>query len=237
MIIYSRFNCHQHCLERNQNPLVSKQDVRRARRRMAALRFDDGWLRRRLDLFNTYTVPSVIGQTDQKFRWVGVAHPDSPRWFLDELSAVSKMELKLHEWDVDANELNHGSINLDTDDALARDFVNLARSIAFQGETIFPRGMRYRPHTQCWVTTRTENAHFNLVQGVGITVLNFSHGMHPKKPKQIVDVKQPMWLEVIHEENIANQIRTARKSKNMGPAFAAQFFDLDYGRIESDYRG
>lgn len=235
MIVYSRFNCRQFALEGNPSSQVDKKDVARAVRRMNNLRFDEAWLQRRLNLFNTFTVPSVMGQTNQKFHWVGIAHPDSPKWFLDELAKVSRMELQLHVWDVNSRKVpHHTTVNLDTDDALSRDFIERARNVNFEGETIFPRGMRYRIQTQCWITSRTDNAHFNIVRHPKWTVLDFSHGMGAIE-KNIVDHRRPMWLEIIHEENIANKLCSASASKNMGAKFAERYFDLDYGRIKHDY--
>jgi hypothetical protein len=231
MIIYSRFNCRHFCIEKNASPQIHPSDIGRAVRRMNKLRFEEQWLRERLELFKLFTLPSVENQTNQKFRWVGIAHPNSPTWFIDELAAVSRMELQLHEWDVAADEGGHTTVNLDTDDALARNFVAEARKIKFEGETIFPRGMRYRPRTDCWVGTWSANAHFNVVQHPELTVLDFSHGMYDQIEKQIIEVRHPMWLEVIHERNISNRIRTARATQNLGANHAKHYFDVDYEAI------
>ena len=231
MIVYSRFNCRQHCLERNPSKLVHEKDVLRAIRRMNSLRFEERWLRERLDLFRTYTVPSMESQTNQKFRWIGIAHPDSPGWFIDELRQTHRMDLKLHEWDVDVDkEVGHTTVNLDTDDALSRNFIANARNVNFIGETLFLRGMRFRPYTNCWISTQTLNSHFNIVQHPEWSVLDFSHGMGNLK-KHIIHIKQPMWLEVIHERNIANTLRTARKDRDLGAEEAKKYFDLHYERI------
>jgi hypothetical protein len=232
MIIYSRFNCRHHNIERLDQPMdLHPEDRGRAVRRMDRARNSEAWLKERIALFQTYTLPSILSQTDQKFRWIGIAHPDSPQWFLDALKSVPKMELRLHEWDVDAKEPGgHTTVNLDTDDALARNFVEEAKKIDFRGETIFPRGMRYRPMTGSWITTRSDNAHFNMVIDSELTVLDFSHG-RGILPKQIVDIRQALWLEVIHERNISNRLRKPRNDTNLSAEFARQYFDLDYGRI------
>jgi hypothetical protein len=45
-----------------------------------SLELDDDWLRYRWELFSTYTVPSVLAQTEQDFTWVVLCNPDSPPW-------------------------------------------------------------------------------------------------------------------------------------------------------------
>lgn len=233
MIIYSRFNCKHFVLEENPSPLIHTDDVRRAKRRMNNLRFNEQWLQERVRLFETYTLPSVLSQTSQKFRWIGIVHPDTSPWFIRKLKEYPKLELRQAELDIEAKEPGcHTTINLDTDDALSKDFIAEARKIDFQGETIFPRGMRYREFTNCWITTRSNRSHFNLVQHPEKTVLDFSHGMGMLK-QNIVDLKRPLWLEIIHEQNISNSLRTAKASKNMGPMFASQYFDVDYNRIKN----
>jgi len=231
MIIYSRFNCKQHCIESNASQQPVDHDPDRAVRRMNLLRFDEIWLTERLDLFKTYTLPSINSQTNQKFIWVGIAHPDSPPWFIKELQKISRMRLILAELDTGAKiPGEHVTINLDTDDALARDFIAKAHEIKFIGETVFLRGMRYRPFTDCWLSTRAENSHFNVIKHPKITVLDFSHGKGPLK-KQVLDPRKPMWLEVIHDKNISNRIKVPRADTNLGVRAAVKYFDIHYEGI------
>jgi hypothetical protein len=232
VIIYSRFNCRHYCIEHGKNNgKISARDLRRAVARMNNYRMDEEWLRKRLELFHTFTLPSVLSQTHQKFIWIGIAHPDSPPWFLDALKKVGRMKLAVHEWDIDAKMGGgHTSINLDTDDAIARDFVKRARQITFPGETIFSKGLKYRPLTDCWLSTRSPNAHFNIVKHPELSVLDFSHGMG-FLPKNIVRIREPMWLEVIHEKNIANKLRKPRKSRNLSIDVVKKHFDLNYKSV------
>ncbi len=233
MIIYSRFNCRHFVIEKNPSPQIDGRDIRRASRRMNAFRFHEPWLQERMRLFETYTLPSVLSQTNQKFRWIGIVHPDTSPWFVKQLRKYPRLEIRQSEWDIDAKEPGrHTTINLDTDDTLSRDFIAEARKIDFQGETIFLRGMRYRELTDCWITTRSSRNHFNIVQHPELTALDFSHGMG-NLPQNIVDQKRPMWLEIIHEQNISNTLRTAKATENVGAEAAGAFFDIDYGRINN----
>lgn len=225
MIIYSRFNCEQFVIEDS----LKKQcvDVRRASRRMAKLRFDDKWLAERIELFETFTYPSVVAQTDQKFKWIGVVHPDSPQWFLNRLKLYPRMDVRLAERDVEVAVRGEDSVNLDTDDALARDFIREARLIEHRGEINFLRGLRYRILTGNWIGTSRPHGHFNIVKHPELTVLDFHHGNGGEElPLTTVDPRRPMWLEVVHEKNISNKMRANSKDKDLGVGFAEDYFEM-----------
>ena len=234
MIIYSRFNCRHHCIEASYGKRMN--NLKNTKLQMAEKRFEEKWLLERLDLFRTYTLPSVLSQIDQRFTWVGIAHPDSPKWFIEELQKVERMTLKLEEWDVDAKEPpGQTTVNLDTDDAISRDFVACAREVDphFVGEVILIRGLKFRPRNNFWAYTRSYHSHFNVVQHPTTTVLDFFHGHGARRglERLEVDTKRPMWLQVIHERNLLNKIKLAKSDKNMGIKIAQDYFELNYNRI------
>jgi hypothetical protein len=193
---------------------------------MDGYRFNDEWLQNRLDLFDKFTYPSIEAQTDQKFRWIGIVHKDSPSWFFKELEKYPRMEVHKTEFDIDVAVRGEDSVNLDTDDALSRDFIEEARSIDFEGEILFQRGLRYRILTGNWIGAHAFYGHFNVVKHPEMTVLDFSHGRSKRIETKVIDNRRPMWLEIIHEENIANRMRSASKDKNLGEPYAAQFFEI-----------
>ncbi len=224
MIIYTRFNCKHFLLEENTSKL--SVDKRRAVRRMQARRFDEKWLNERLALFETFTYPSVVAQTDQHFKWVGLVHKDSSQWFFDSLLAFPRMTVESVDFDVEAAIRGEASINLDSDDAISRDFVSEANGVKFEGETLFVRGIRHRVMTNAWYATNCPTGHFNIVYHPELTVLDFPHGRSKKLPHNLVDHKRPMWLEVIHEDNIANKLKKAKSSVDVGREFAQRYFEI-----------
>ncbi len=46
---------------------------------------DDDWLRHRIQLFETFTLPSVIGQTVEDFTWLVFFAPESPEFLSDAI--------------------------------------------------------------------------------------------------------------------------------------------------------
>jgi hypothetical protein len=231
MILYSRFNCRQYVIESLHTEGLSGIDMRRAARRMVKFRFDEMWLKRRIQLFEAFTYPSVLSQTHQDFRWLVLVHPNSPSWVIDRMKSYSRLETCLVEWDVEAAIRGVKSVNLDTDDAIARNFMKVANEVNFEGETILYRGMRHRILTGVWIGARSPNAHFGIIQHPVDTVLDHSHGMGIL-PKDVLDLKAPMWLEVIHEENISNKLVKARASKDVKYETAAKYFDVRKDKID-----
>jgi hypothetical protein len=167
----------------------------------------------------------VLSQTDKDFRWIGIVHNETPRWVLDRLKQTSKLELAVVEYDVEAAVRGVPSINLDTDDAIARDFVAQAKKIKPVGQTVFLRGLRYRLKTDVVISTRSKASHFNLVNHSDKTVLDFPH-VSPPMEHRVVDLKRPMWLEIIHERNICNKLNRTKRCKRFSQEFVSKYFEI-----------
>ncbi len=245
MILYSRWNCQhtslQNILDSNPTEKIQLRERHRIGKymlRMHRFRFYDVWLRNRIKLFETFTYPSVIAQTDQDFEWRGLVHKDSPEWFIKNLKKFDRMDIHLVDFDTDAEVKGEASINLDTDDALSRNFIEQAKKIVFEGETVFSHGLKYRVYTDFWMDTRYDDAHFNMIQHTDFTVLNFLHG-RAKLPKNIVKTKDPRWVQVIHEKNIANKLNAPYSRKkggphNMGQRHAEKYFEINYEKLSAN---
>lgn len=248
MIIYTRFNCLHYNIENHtacktnlgNMPSVDGKAVGRAKRRMRKTRLDEEWLRERLRLFKMYCAPSVAGQVNQDYRWIGIIAPDTPEWFAREIKEIApRMEIAYAELDVEAA-IRGGdplSMNLDSDDAISSDFIDVATILSERYEDAefnFPRGFKYRELTNVVISSRTNNSHFNVVKHPKYCVLDFSHGMsHLFKNKDIIDLRRGMWLEVVHEGNVANRLRKKSKDKDLGLNTLKDRFNIDYKTLEA----
>lgn len=249
MIIYTRFNCLHHNIEKHtacktnlgeHAKTVDGKDVGRAKRRMRQTRFDGEWLKERLRLFRMYCAPSVAGQTSQDYRWIGIIDPATPGWFAAEIQKIApRMEIAFSELDLNVavRDGDPLSMNIDSDDAIPNDFVEIATILSERYEDAefnFPRGFKYRELTNVVISCRTDNSHFNVVKHPKYCVLDFSHGMsHLFRNKDIIDLRRGMWLEVIHEANVANKLRKKSKDKNLGLSVLKDRFNIDYKTLES----
>ena len=224
MIIYSRFNPIHHSIQIDPDPRIDQHTIDKQVRRMGLKRFDEGWLERRLQLFAAYTYPSVLAQTDQDFDFVGVVHKDSPQWFLDVLGEFDRLTISLVDVDIEAARRGVPSINLDSDDAISRDFVEEARKTG-EGHTMFSRGMKHRTTTGAWFTIGYDDNHFNIVRHPELTVLDFNHRWNDMAP-EVIKHDRPMWLEVVHDDNIVNRLRRPKASEDLTREYALRYFEI-----------
>lgn len=248
MIIYTRFNCLHHNIENRSAHARSMgiergdagwYDVTKTKRRMM-VRFDENWLKERVRLFKMYCAPSVAAQTTKDYRWIGIIDPETPKWFSAEIQSIApQMEIRYAEMDTHVAERGGDplSMNLDSDDAIASEFVATANTFSerfSEAEFSFPRGFRYRELTDVVISSRTDNSHFNVVKSPRYCVLDFSHGMsHLFEVKEIIDLKRGMWLEIIHEGNISNRLGRTSSCKNLGVESLKDRFVIDYKTLEA----
>jgi len=195
--------------------------------RMNKLRFDDAWLMDRLQLFDHYTYPSVMSQTDQDFEWIGVVHTKTPEWFIKALESHDRIKLIKSDLDTDIRISKAMTINLDSDDALARNFIEVTRTeAAKEGASYFHSGMKVKVCTGAFITVPSGRNPFTIVGAMdnNETVFNHLHGNWPN-PK-IIKTTSPMWLQVIHDSNIANRFKKPRKTKPLDFKFIQKYFEI-----------
>lgn len=51
------------------------------------LGLSEDWMRHRIDVFNNFTIPSVVSQSEQDFTWIIRCHPRTPLWARDLLKS------------------------------------------------------------------------------------------------------------------------------------------------------
>lgn len=179
------------------------------------------WLDERVELFETFCLPSVSRQTCQNFTWVMQFDPQTPVEILDRYKTRSNVEI-IQEPIADyfaglkLKEPFLLTSRLDNDDALHEGYIEAVQS-CFAGETQlldtrgfqFDRG-RHRFHTD---GRRKPNSPF-------LTLIEKLEG--PPKTVHFVDhakmrrhfparrLKQRLWCQVVHETNLLNRIRGQR---------------------------
>ncbi len=201
MYIYTRFNPIQSCL------VAGTVD-----NRMKVRRFDDSWLRQRLVLFERHTYTSIMSQTDQDFEWVGLVHRDSPDWFVEAFDKFPRIRIELVEKDTDVGNPGDVTVNLDSDDAIARRFVESVRVHLDHRVLYYLNGLKVSEDR--YIRCASDSNPFNVVPAGELTVLDRDHGSWPEAQK--IDHLNPMWLQVIHGDNISNRFRLDRQWKGYG---------------------
>lgn len=187
-----------------------------------------GWLDRRIFLFEKYCLPSVEAQTNSNFRWLiyfDIRTPDEYRRYFENYARRQFIELRYVDgltfskqnvrkdilWLTPKNCVWIITTRLDNDDAIHRSFVDILQSaweprgrhvLNFTYGLILEEGKIYR------VTDRS-NAFATLVEP--------ADDVHTVWARQHTDLKllapfkqldsRPMWLQVIHKDNVSNRKR------------------------------
>lgn len=191
------------------------------------IRAQDGWLQRRVELFQRYTIPSVASQTVTGVHWIVYFDPQSPRWLLDTLAPyvdrgvytpIFREEATWREVGRDARQLcgARGELlittNLDNDDALANTFIARLQQLAQPGETralFLERGLiTSGRHT--YLRRDRDNAFCSVAEPWTATPATAWRDWHVMLGKYMPVTRcagAPAWLQVVHGENVSNRVR------------------------------
>jgi len=193
-----------------------------------------------------YTAPSLKDQYDKRYDWYVFVQQGTPDRILDNIEELGATIVEAERDDVDAaQDLVRSSpkgwvatVNLDTDDAISRNFVQLVHKNAKERNERFAflRGCRHREVAGAdpWsVSHKSPTNPFQVVTEESkhaLTVFNEIHG----QPSRLIDTSQPMWLMVLHGDNIDNRrLERTSRDENMFQAIP-QYFSVmakhNYGR-------
>jgi hypothetical protein len=192
----------------------------------SVIRARHGWLTERIELFESYCLPSVRAQTNPGFTWIIYFDPESPEWLRDRVSAhaaaghyvpiyrtqVSRTELVgdiSAQFDVKSNELL--TTNLDNDDGLASDFIERLHAAPRPGGStayyltnglIKNSGGVYLNHDR-------HNAFASMRESweAPITCWADWHNRLSRHVPVIEIGGAPGWLQVLHGSNVSNRTK------------------------------
>ncbi|KHL01228.1 hypothetical protein LK10_17610 [Sinomonas humi] len=203
----------------------------------------DEWLRRRLELFARYTLPSFRAQSVRDFRWLVLIDSESPHWFRAKLAELSLGSYEVVEVEGAFDALAAGRIvrerlatpfvlttRVDNDDAVARDFVETIQRAAVSPEQRFinlvdgaqlgPKGVYQRPYTQNPFITLVEGARNQLPATVFV-----KRHFEASKYAPVLNLRSshPMWLQVVHGGNVLTELVGLRmKARRLTPWFGCE---------------
>ena len=189
------------------------------------------WCRERVDLFNSFCLPSVASQTCGAFDWLIFIDYESPDWlkrYLRSLNGVAHESIIEIGGALSSSEVRQAlgrrqsaghllTSRLDNDDALGRSFVHTLQTAARAelGSRVcfnFDNGLQ----TSRFGTTELtdlSNPFVSLLEPWGpspATVVGLSHHEITKSFRTIHIQGPPAWMQVIHGGNLGNFLRSAR---------------------------
>lgn len=196
--------------------------------REVAIRNSPGWLDRRFGLFEQFCLPSIAGQTERNFHWLIYFDKDTPAEFRDRIERdrqiynftpryVAMFDKAMIADDVKAlatpGEALIVTTRLDNDDALSNDFVAQVQAAAKDApaQTVlnFTQGIAMRKG-RLYTAADHSNPFTSLVErdlASVETIWAKPHHELGQKWKITQVARRPVWLQVVHGENVINRIK------------------------------
>lgn len=190
-----------------------------------SIRAQEGWLVNRWGLFETYCVPSVLAQTNQRFEWIIYFDPQSPAWLIDRVAEhaqaglfhpIYRASVSREELLGDIRSVTDGTghlitTNLDNDDALAVDFVDRIQRVPRPVErtAVFLATGLIRSGNRLYLRVDPDNAFCTVVEPWNTPTTCWSdwHMLLRRSMPVIEQRGSPAWLQVVHGENVSNHVR------------------------------
>ena len=178
---------------------------------------DDAWMIHRIDLFERYTLPTVMAQTCRNFDWLLLMDHKTPQKFKEYLEEgtdyhilyVKNWLVDLQAWLQAINQPWLVTTRLDNDDCISPEFIatiqkhittkqfhfiNLTKGYTLDGHKLRP-------------IQHMANPFMTLVEPIANakSILFTPHGRAMSKHGPIVQVsKGRFWTQIIHERNYIN---------------------------------
>ena len=187
------------------------------------------YLKYRDELFRRFCVPTVAAQTSRDFEWFVLFHPNTPPSYYDLLDGIATVVLggSLREaWAKIKPRLPIMSpvlsTRLDNDDSIAPEFIALTRRAADKALSKgFANGGDFVVTPQLAALASLAERKWRLRRSVSppfislvnrprlfrrrISVLHFDHVTHARLPLVQVKYKEPLWLGIMHGQNLAQR--------------------------------
>lgn len=216
---------------------------------------DPDWLAHRWELFETFTVPSIVAQTCTDFDWVILFHRQSPPWLYDlahSLDAPCRLRVSFDVLDPAFQELDAGladlrarsydailTLNLDSDDALHRTALERFR-LGFEADRmgheilLLETGYRYDRLSRRLEFIQMDASPFlakvNLPPFTNPLDMGGCHS-HVIDQYRCCDISHgdPLFAQVIHQNNVLNRIssRPSFLSKSLSQHVLREAFNVE----------
>ncbi len=192
----------------------------------------DTWLHDRFELFERYCLPSLESQTEKNFSWVLFFDSQSPDWAREQVAAIQESsELNIRPVYVEGPfsgavaaatlpgtaELGVSILTtrIDNDDCVASDFIASIQYVAanltapalinfVNGAQLHEGRIYRRPYRMNPFISFLESP--NWVRTVRTVFVKGHDELEGLAPIHDIKTSEPMWLQVVHGTNIANEV-------------------------------
>ena len=201
--------------------------------RWEEIRLRPHWLEKRYDLFKDFCLPGVASQTRKDFEWIIFFDEQTPADYMERIRKLQSVfpfriiQTPLFEMKDLCKQLVQEragadwllTTRLDSDDILATDFVeNLRRDLKpdTHHNLNFPNGLilSIKSDSLCLYRDRDMSSPFaSLMEPFNDNVQTIWEKQH-RYIDEMAPItqgsEQPMWLQVVHGDNISNHVRGVR---------------------------
>ena len=201
--------------------------------RESRVRSRPGWLEKRFELFEQFCLPTLVAQTSHNFSWLVYFDADTPAPFKARIEAYRRFDFfkprfaSFHDMaqlphDIDRLRDDKAgwllTTTLDNDDGLHREFVQqLQASVRPTERTVYnyERGLVYfRGRLYLRSDASSPFASF-LEPFEQVRTIWAEQHIHLERLGPVCQLDAPpMWLQVIHDDNVTNRIRGERVSRD-----------------------
>lgn len=188
---------------------------------------DEDYLEERFNIFERYTLQSMIKQTNQNFTWLILFHKRTPDKFKKRIQQLKKefnfVDLYFDDDDrfsfLDyCNNLENNNwyvtTRIDNDDMFAEDYIDQIQEYANKNLHTciisFEKGMKYDLNSQKKYEHKRKDNHFlSMIGSKEDCILQYNHAKILSSGKEIVflNSNKIMWTEIVHDSNVINRIK------------------------------
>ncbi len=196
------------------------------------LGIDGTWLKKRLKIFQTVTIPSLKKQTDQDFIWILKCHSETPLWarkILDQENLVTCYEkyrfntIELQNYisfsRIIRKITNDKSIittRLDTDDALAKDYIKIVKEESRPGMFFDFRKGIVKSQGNFFLHHKNGTSQFCSYMEYPNDLLTVYYKIHINIHEEecIKNETYLGWMQTHHDDNITPDLKTTKVYPN-----------------------
>lgn len=188
---------------------------------------DEDYLEKRFNIFEKYTLQSMINQTNQNFTWLILFHKMTPDKFKQRIKELKDKFNFVDLYFDDGEKFNFldycNSINekeeyfittrIDNDDMFPVDYISKIQDYVDNNlhscVLSFEKGMKYDLNSRKKYECKRKDNHFlSMIGSREECILQYNHSKIFDSGKEVVmlDSDKPMWIELVHDSNVINNI-------------------------------
>lgn len=218
----------------------------------------ESWLEERFDLFERYTLPSVMNQSCRDFEWIVLFNSATPERFLQKVESYKASMPQFVPLYVDAgveakdiaieyikqhcSEKFVITTRIDNDDVIHRDYLARIQEV-------------FQPRDNCFITFRSgaqyreqgcvmrrfnyiKNHYFSRVESAdNINTALCNHTRIHKNGSLMIYDDEYMWIEIVHSGNLCNREKSLMRTTidNTKELFGIEIEQSPVNRFSPEY--